>query len=154
MSKIIFSSDDIKKLETNPYVAKVSERSITYTNDFKRLFIDQYLKGKLPRAIFTDAGFDIDIIGVKRYEQAAYRWIRSYNEDGILGLRDTRTENSGRPRINELSQEEIITRQEAKIKLLEEQIELLKKLDKIERRMVNTGKSLATSDILSILKLI
>ncbi|GAB6179794.1 hypothetical protein JCM14036_11130 [Desulfotomaculum defluvii] len=85
MSKIIFSSDDIKKLETNPYVAKVSERSITYTNDFKRLFIDQYLKGKLPRAIFTDAGFDIDIIGVKRYEQAAYRWIRSYNEDGILG---------------------------------------------------------------------
>ncbi|GAB6179135.1 IS3 family transposase [Desulfotomaculum defluvii] len=151
MSKIIFSSDDIKKLETNPYVAKVSERSITYTNDFKRLFIDQYLKGKLPRAIFTDAGFDIDIIGVKRYEQAAYRWIRSYNEDGILGLRDTRTENSGRPRINELSQEEIITRQEAKIKLLEEQIELLKKLDKIERRMVNTGKSLATSDIFQLI---
>lgn len=111
MSKILFSSDDIKKLEANPYVAKVSERSITYTNDFKRLFVDQYLKGKLPRAIFVDAGFDIEMIGAKRYEQAASRWIRSYNEDGILGLRDTRTENSGRPRIKELSQEEIITRQ-------------------------------------------
>jgi hypothetical protein len=38
-----------------------------------------------------------------------------------------RAENSGRPRTKEFSQEGIIAKQEARIKLLEGQVELLKK---------------------------
>ena len=72
-------------------------------------------------------------------------WSKSYNKDGIVGLRDTRSENSGRPRLKDLSQEEIIKRQEAKIKLLEGQVELLKKLDKIERSLVNKSKNIEPS---------
>lgn len=151
MSKSTFLPEDIKKLEENHNVAKVSERSIIYTDEFKRLFIDEYLKGKLPRLIFENAGFDLDMIGKKRYEQAAFRWISSYRKDGILGLKDTRSENSGRPRVMELSQEEIIERQKAKIKLLEEQVELLKKLDKIERGLVNARRSLSQSDIFQLI---
>ncbi len=151
MSKIIFSPEDIKKLEKNPNVAKVSERSITYTDEFKHLFIEEYLKGKLPRLIFENAGFDLDMIGKKRYEQAACRWINSYRKDGILGLKDNRSENSGRPRVMELSQEEIIERQKAKIVLLEEQVELLKKLDKIERMLVNARRSLSPSNIFQLI---
>lgn len=151
MSKITFSPEDIKKLKENPNVSKVSELSITYTNKFKHFFIEEYLQGKLPREIFENAGFDLDMIGKKRYEQAAGRWIRSYRKDGILGLKDTRSEKSGRLRVKELSQEEIIERQNAKIKLLEEQIELLKKLDKIERRMVNEGRNLLPSNIFQLI---
>jgi hypothetical protein len=151
MSKITFSPDDIKKLKKNHNVAEASERSITYTDEFKFLFIEEYLKGKLPRIIFEDAGFDLEMIGVSRYEKAASRWIKSYRQNGILGLRDTRRENSGRPRDKELSQKEIIERQEAKIKMLEEQVELLKKLDKIERRLVNTRRRLAASDVFQLI---
>jgi len=132
MSKITFSENQIETLKHNPYVKRVTEKSITYTDEFKRHFIEEYLRGKLPRTIFQEAGFDISVIGTKRYEQAAARWIKRYNEDGIVGLRDTRKENSGRPTNRVLSNEEIIRQQQAKIQLLEEQLALLKKLDLTE----------------------
>jgi len=146
MSKITFSQETIKVLEQNIYVNRVSERSITYSNEFKRLFIEEYLKGKTPRNIFIAAGFDVELLGIKRYEQAAARWIKSYRKDGIVGLRDTRKENLGRPSNSPISNEEIIRKQEEKIKLLEGQVELLKKLDMRERRLVNNCVTLTRSE--------
>lgn len=108
MSKIKFSKEAIKILKQNIHVKRVSELSITYTDEFKRLFIEEYLKGKTPRNIFQSAGFDIEMIGVKRYEQAAARWIKAYSKDGIIGLRDTRRENSGRLRNAPLSKEYLV----------------------------------------------
>ncbi len=63
MSKIIFSIKEIKALEKNPNVQRVSERAITYTDTFKNTFLDEYLAGKLPRQIFEENGFDVDVIG-------------------------------------------------------------------------------------------
>ena len=151
MSKITFSTDDIKILSKNRNVLRVSDKAITYTDGFKQHFIEEYLTGKLPRIIFQEAGFDINIIGQKRVEQSAFRWMRSYNKDGIIGLRDTRSESSGRPRIKELSQDEIIKRQDAKIKLLEEQVELLKKLDSIERGLVNANRKRIPSETFKLI---
>ena len=48
--------------------------------------------------------------------------------------------------------EQIIMRQEAKIKLLESQVELLKKADKIERRLVNQNIGLLASEIFKLIK--
>jgi hypothetical protein len=39
MSKITFSKEDIRKLKENPNVAKVSECSITYSDEFKRFLL-------------------------------------------------------------------------------------------------------------------
>lgn len=69
MSKKLFSNNDIKILSKNKYVKKVSEKGITYTDEFKRLFIVENEKGKFPRDIFMECGFDIEIIGLKRYNQ-------------------------------------------------------------------------------------
>ncbi|HEY5525529.1 MAG TPA: IS3 family transposase, partial [Clostridium sp.] len=119
--------------------------------EFKRHFIEEYLLGKLPRIIFQEAGFDIDMIGQKRVEQSAHRWSKAYKNDGIIRLRDTRSENSGRPRIKKLSQDELLKRQETKIKLLEEQVEMLKKLDMIERRLVNTSRKLIPGQVFQLI---
>ena len=151
MSKITFDKRAIELLKQNPYVVRVSEKSITYSDEFKRFFIDEYLKGKLPRTIFEEAGFDIKILGVKRYEQAAARWLKAYNRDGIIGLRDTRKENSGRPIDKVLSKDDIISKQEARIKLLEEQVELLKKLDVTERRLVNSCINLKSKEVFKLI---
>ncbi|MBC2459874.1 IS3 family transposase [Clostridium beijerinckii] len=151
MSKILFSKENIIKLEKNNNILRVSERSITYTNEFKRLFIEEYMAGKLPREIFAENGFDINIIGLKRIEQSAARWKNLYEKDGIIGLDDSRKCASGRPRSRELSKEEIIERQEAKIKLLESQVELLKKLDTTERLLINRSKNLKIADIFELI---
>lgn len=142
MSKITFTEKDIKLLEKNPNVKNVSELAITYSDNFKRVYIEEYLNGKLPREIFEENGFDINVLGIKRVEQSAARWRRTYAKDGIIGLIDSRKTKSGRPLERELSQEEVIQRQEAKIKLLEGQVELLKKADLIERRLVRLSEKL------------
>ncbi|WP_251026618.1 MULTISPECIES: helix-turn-helix domain-containing protein [unclassified Bacillus (in: firmicutes)] len=61
----------------------------------------------------------MNILGMKRIEQSAYRWKKAYEKDGLIGLSDARKTDTGRPLKRELSQAEIIERQEARIKLLE-----------------------------------
>lgn len=152
MSKILFTEEDIEDLKKNKNVARVSEKSITYTFEFKMLFIDEYIAGKLPRDIFTENGFDVAMLGIKRVEQSADRWKKTYDKGGIIALDDTRKTSSGRPSNRELTKEEIIERQEAKIKLLEAQVELLKKLDEKERLLINKSKELKTSDKFELIK--
>lgn len=147
MSKIIFTKQEIETLQNNTNVARVSERAITYTDAFKHTFLDAYLAGKLPRHIFEENGFDVEVIGMKRIEQSAYRWKKAYEKDGSIGLTDSRKSNSGRPLIRELTSTEIIERQEARIKLLEGQVALLKKLEVTERRLLNARESLNPSSI-------
>lgn len=119
MSKIIFTKQEIETLQNNTNVARVSERAITYTDAFKHKFLDAYLARKLPRHIFEESGFDVEVIGMKRIEQSAYRWKKAYEKDGSIGLTDSRKSNSDRSLIRELTPTEIIERQEARIKLLE-----------------------------------
>jgi transposase len=133
MSKKHFSEKEIQKLSKNPYVKTVSSKGITYTDDFKSIFINESNSGKLPRQIFEDNGFDIEIIGIVRVNRAASRWRAAYKDSGALGLRDLRKENSGRPTKRELTLEEMIARLEAKNHLLMAENELLKKINMMER---------------------
>lgn len=143
MGKKYFNQAEQERLSRNPNVLRVSEKSITYADEFKRLFIEQYLLGQTPREIFEANGLDVEILGMKRVEQCADRWKKAYEKDGIVGLVDSRKEAVLRPSKRVLSQEEIIARQEAKIRLLEEQLAYVKKLDKNERRLLANGEKLS-----------
>ncbi|CEG29456.1 transposase [Bacillus sp. B-jedd] len=84
----------------------------------------------------------MDVIGMKRVEQSACRWKKAYEKNGLIGLTDTRKTASGRPLERELSPDEVIERQKARIELLEGQVELLKKLETTERRLLNARENL------------
>lgn len=62
MSKKTFTDAEVKQLSKNPYVRSVSNKAITYTDAFKQLFISENNKGKLPREIFEECGFDVTIV--------------------------------------------------------------------------------------------
>jgi hypothetical protein len=70
-----------------------------------------------------------------RVYSASKRWKKAYTMNGIIGLRDTRAENSGRPRERDLTMEEKNARLEAQINLLKAENELLKKIRFAERGM-------------------
>jgi transposase len=135
MSKKIFTEKEIKLLSANKYVKSVSSKGITYTDEMKHLFIVDREKGKLPRDIFEECGFNVDVLGIQRIQSASKRWQKAYTENGISGLRDTRAGNSGRPIERELSLEEKNARLEAQINLLKAENELLKKIRFAERGM-------------------
>ena len=58
----------VNKLKEHPYVVKATEWTISFTPDFKRMAYDEYYTGKSMRQIFTDAGFDVEILGDKRLQ--------------------------------------------------------------------------------------
>lgn len=135
MSKKDFTKNEIKRLSSNKYVRSVSSKSITYTDEFKHIFIAEKEKGRFARDIFEVCGFDVEVLGTERIKSASKRWQKAYNQDGLMGLRDTRAENSGRTKEKELSMEEKNARLEAQINLLKAENELLKKIRFAERGM-------------------
>ncbi len=66
MSKKLFTNEEIEILSKNKYVKNVSKKGITYTDEFKKIFITENDNGKLPRQIFEECGFDINILGMNR----------------------------------------------------------------------------------------
>ena len=88
------NEEEIRTLRENPYVVDVNERGVSYSKDFKFLFIKEYMQGKKPTAIIRDAGFDVKALGSKRIERACARWKESY-EAGTLGVRSAKLEKYG-----------------------------------------------------------
>jgi len=143
-----FTPEQIKQLEKNPNVKKASDKSITYTEDFKEHFIDEYNKGKLPRTIFEEAGFNVHTLG-DRIKKTTYRWKQQAQR--LEGLKDTRKGGSGRPRTRDLTDTEIIRRQKAQIELLKQERDFLLELKRLERQAIkketlSRKKSMRSSD--------
>lgn len=136
MSKIFFNEHQRQLLEANPNVSSVSDRAIQYTPEFKMKAVKENLAGKGPTQIFIENGFDLEIIGSQKAKSSLERWRRTfkqYGEDGFLEERRGKG-SSGRPSTKDLSAEKKLEKAEARIRYLEGEIELLKKLDELERK--------------------
>jgi len=121
------TADEIRILSENEYVTKVTENRITYSNEFKLLFINEYFSGKTPSQIFIDAGFDVEILGTKRIERCSYRW-REANASSCLGnKKENNNFYESRHINNVLELNKIINEQQAEIEKLRKKVEALEK---------------------------
>lgn len=127
MSKILFSDVQVKKLSKNKWIKNITNKGITYTNEFKYKLVKE-CEGykKFPQDIFRECGIDPEIIGMSRIHNSAFRWRKQFKSIGEL--KDTRIDGNKEKNLkHELSDKEKLERAEAKIKLLEAENELLKK---------------------------
>ena len=133
MGKNYFTLEQVEQLKQNKYVKNVSEKAITYTEEFREVFLLEYNEGKLPSQILTEMGFDCKVLGKKRIQMISHRVRKQALRPE--GLKDTRADNPnvGRPSTRELSQDEIIERQKAEIELLKAKVEFLSDLKRLER---------------------
>ena len=129
MSKKLFTEEEVNILKNNKYVKNVSLKEITYTDEFKRIFINESGNGKTARMILEKCGFSIDILGMRRVKGCSDRWRSAFKNGGSSNLTDTRKYNNGQPIEKDLSIEE-------KYKKLEAKMKLLKKLNIIERSVL------------------
>ena len=102
-----FTDEQVKLLEANPYIDKVSNKSIKYSQTFKEEFWNRYSNGETPSMIISSFG--------------------------IEGFEDQRQFCSGRPSSKEKSPEEEIEYLKRKISYQQQQIEFLKKIGSVER---------------------
>lgn len=99
MSKRRFTKEEIEILSKNENVSKCSEKAITYDGAFKIKAVKQYKDGKGSRDIFTEAGFDLRIIGKDNPKDHLKQWNKIVRIKGLDGLRkETRGRGGGRPK--------------------------------------------------------
>jgi len=127
-----FTEEQQKKLGENPYIKKISEKAITYTQEFKERFVDEYHSGKGPSQILADMGIDSRILGKKRKDSIVAR-MKKY-ELRTEGCEDIRKGNTGRPSTKDLSSDEKIKHLELKISYLNQENEFLKKNIQMDRQ--------------------
>ena len=146
-----FTEEEIEYLSSNIYVESVNEKQITYTIEFKQFFVREYMNGKGPTLIFESVGLYKRILGAKRIEKAPSRWMKAY-ENGTLDVSATLLNRHPVLKAKNITDKELIRRQEAKIKLLELEVELLKKIDLKERGLIGSQR-LKSSDIFELIRI-
>lgn len=150
MARGILTQNELDQLNNNPYVIYAEEKRIVYSNEFKFLFINELHSGKKPSQIFTDAGFDISVLGSKRIERAAARWKESFAA-GTLGtyddfhLRKIHAANEAKRKKIEINK--TIRTQSSKIKKLEHNIEIQKSKNESKLQRQKARHSLEISDL-------
>ena len=133
-----FTEEQVRELEKNPYVKKVSNKSITYAEEFKELYWIDYQNGMQPIEIFEKYGFDPYALGSRRRDNFTNRLKKqAAREDGF---KDTRSKNSGRPSTKELSLEVQLERLKHKNEVLQQENDFLKRVRFINRKQI-TKKS-------------
>ena len=146
-----FTEEEIEYLSSNIYVESVNEKQITYTIEFKQFFVREYMNGKGPTLIFESVGLYKRILGAKRIEKATSRWMKAY-ENGTLDVSATLPNRHPVLKAKNITDKELIRRQEAKIKLLELEVGLLKKIDLKERGLIGSQR-LKSSDIFELIRI-
>ncbi|MBU3146993.1 HTH domain-containing protein [Clostridium sp. CF012] len=132
MGKNYFTEEQQSELRKNPYIQKVSAKSITYTKEFKENFQEEYRAGKLPSQILSDMGIDHHMLG-KRRKDGFVAKMKVY-ELRPEGFEDIRKNHSGRPATKQLTDVEKIKRLELKITYLNQENEFLKKNIQMDRQ--------------------
>ena len=126
-----FTQEEMKELSDNPYVEKVSEKAITYTQQFREEFYERYSHGERPSNILRSFGIDPKILGERRINGITCRCKKMAKKGSF---EDSREESSGRPRAKERTPEEEIAYLKQKIEFQKQQIEALKKIQFVDRK--------------------
>ena len=131
MGKNYFTPEQVEQLKKNKYVKHVSEKAITYTEEFKEVFMMEYNSGKLRSQILIEMGFDPKVLGVARIKSISGRTRKQAKRPE--GFKDTRSTESGRPLERELSPEEQMERLKQENEILKAKVEFLSLLRRVER---------------------
>ena len=128
-------------LRSNVSVSNCSERSISYSKDFKLRAVRQYEEGLGSREIFRQAGFDLKMIGLQTPKECLKRWNRTFKSKGVDGLEtDARGRAGGRPRTKNLTEKDWIRRLEAEVAYLKAENDFLARL-RAKRAEKNSGQN-------------
>lgn len=132
MGKRNLNEEEIVALLKNKNVVNCSNKSITYSNEFKVLAVKQYKEGVSSRTIFEEAGFDLKILGKDTAYDRVKEWNRIVRKKGELSLHsENRGRGSpGRPKLKGLTDKEKLEYLEAKVAYLKAENEFLTQLRK------------------------
>ena len=128
MSRKSYSPEEIALISSCPYVKSVTPKSVRYTAEFMGIFRSETLAGRNGFDVFRDYSLPVDAIGRESVLQTIRNWRFKVSHGVEL------SDQTGRPMTRDLTQEEIIARQQAKIEMLQQENDFLRQIRGLERR--------------------
>ena len=134
-----YTDKQIRELQENPYVFKVTKHKLYYTAKFKEDFWISYQAGNSPRKILTDFGFDISVFRQKQIDSL----VQHIKRQALSGNGFSEGENRQRrspmqaTKESDLSSPQSIERMQNELLYLRQEVEFLKKIiiaDNSEKR--------------------
>lgn len=130
MAGIRFTDEQVSLLRSNPWVKSATPKYVSFTKEFMEEFIRLHSKGLTRYEIFESHGLPVDVLGKSSIENSTGNWVKKANKS--IALSDEK--RGGRPRTRDLTKEEIIARQQAKIEMLQQENDFLRQIRRLERR--------------------
>lgn len=126
------NQEQITELLKNDCIVKCSPKSISYSNNFKLLAIQQYAEGMTARQIFNEVGLTPELVGEDRAKECMQNWRRIVKLKGLDALktenRGLAKGNKGRPKTKGLTDADRIKRLEIEVAYLKAKNDFLVKL--------------------------
>lgn len=137
--RTIFSSEEIAQLSKNPCVWSLSERSISYTYEFKKRALDLYAQGIKPDEIWKQAGFNIHTWKKGYCRYTIKDWRRMVKRKGQESLiKPSGVQFDGGYKRARLPEADRVRRLELQVRYLEAENDFLAKL-RARRAESNSG---------------
>ena len=130
MAGIRFTDEQVAALASNPWVKSATPRYVSFTKEFMEEFVRLHADGKSRYEIFEEHGLPVAVIGKSAIKHATDNWVRKSNKGAEL----SDSKRGGRPKGREMTKDEVIAQQRAKIEMLERENELLRPIRRLERR--------------------
>lgn len=135
MTKNTFNQTEMASLLQNPYTADVCPSHLYYTLAFKEYALKEAAKGNTSVHIFSNAGYDPEMLGKARI----YAAMKSFKQEALSskGLHESRHSSSSKQEalakkdLSKKNAEKAIKQLQDRVIHLEQQIEFLKKIHSI-----------------------
>lgn len=132
-----FTEKQIQTLAANPFTQRVNSCQISYTLEFKNIFLSLYEQGKTVPEIFNELGYDTEILGSSRMYSFSSRLLKQVEEGKPLTeapARVRRGPEEGPVKVDYNTQpaQQSLASMQRELIYLRQQVEFLKKLSELD----------------------
>ena len=129
-----FTPEEVKQLASNPFTYRVSTSQISYTLEFKNLFLARYESGESVREIFQDLGYDTEILGESRIYCFAHQLVKRAEAGQLMSERppSQMQEKPADVNYNTMPSQQAIAAMQREITYLRQQLEFVKKITELD----------------------
>ena len=131
-----FTPDQVIELTRNPFTKHVTPCTISYTLEFKNLFLSRYEAGVRAKDIFIELGYDPNVLGDSRIYCFAYELINKIEKgEPLTEIPYThQVEKPANVDYNTLPSQQSIAAMQRELTYLRQQVEFLKKISQLDTK--------------------
>lgn len=132
-----FTEEQLKDLAANPFTRSVTSYRISFTLEFKNLFLSHYEQGELVRDIFNSLGYNPDVLGDGRMYSFCNKLLKKVEAgEPLTELSTTRKSSSvEKPDFvdyNILPAQQSVAAMQRELTYLRQQVDFLKKISQLD----------------------